>query len=191
MMNSELSSRELRERVDKLWTQFWTGGIANPLSVIEQITFLMFARLLDITEARNENRARRSGKPFRRIFAEDQQDLRWSQFKNLPGAEMLALVRDKVFPHFRTVALEGAKFGEYMKDDQLLIVKPNLLVEAVNMIEAAADGGWQGFKVAANVMVQLIVFIGLVSLANMLLAKVLGQFGVEWRIQDILGVVLR
>jgi type I restriction enzyme M protein len=136
MMNSELSSRELRERVDKLWTQFWTGGIANPLSVIEQITFLMFARLLDITEARNENRARRSGKPFRRIFAEDQQDLRWSEFKNLPGAEMLALVRDKVFPHFRTVALEGAKFGEYMKDAQLLIVKPNLLVEAVNMIEA-------------------------------------------------------
>lgn len=136
MMNSELSSRELRERVDKLWTQFWTGGIANPLSVIEQITFLMFARLLDITEARNENRARRSGKPFRRIFAEDQQDLRWSQFKNMPGAEMLALVRDKVFPHFRTVALEGAKFGEYMKDAQLLIVKPNLLVEAVNMIEA-------------------------------------------------------
>ena len=136
MMNSELSSRELRERVDKLWTQFWTGGIANPLSVIEQITFLMFARLLDITEARNENRARRSGKPFRRIFAEDQKDLRWSQFKNLPGDEMLALVRDKVFPHFRTVALEGAKFGEYMKDAQLLIVKPSLLVEAVNMIEA-------------------------------------------------------
>lgn len=136
MMNSELSSRELRERVDKLWTQFWTGGIANPLTVIEQITFLMFARLLDATEARNENRARRTNKSFRRIFAEDQQELRWSQFKNLPGDEMLALVRDKVFPHFRSVALEGAKFGEYMKDAQLLIVKPSLLVEAVNMIEA-------------------------------------------------------
>jgi len=136
MMNSELSSRELRERVDKLWTQFWTGGIANPLTVIEQITFLMFARLLDATEARNENRARRTNKSFRRIFAEDQQELRWSQFKNLPGDEMLALVRDKVFPHFRSVALEGVKFGEYMKDAQLLIVKPSLLVEAVNMIEA-------------------------------------------------------
>jgi type I restriction enzyme M protein len=136
MMNTELSSRELRERVDKLWTQFWTGGIANPLTVIEQITFLMFARLLDTTEARNENRARRTGKDFRRIFTDDQQELRWSSFKNLPGDEMLALVRDKVFPHFRTVALEGAKFGEYMKDAQLLIVKPSLLVEAVNMIEA-------------------------------------------------------
>lgn len=58
----------------------------------------------------------------------------------------------------------------------------------VNLIEAAADGGWQGFKVAANVMVQLIVFIGIVSLANLGLSKVLGQFGVEWRIQDIIGV---
>jgi type I restriction enzyme M protein len=136
MMNTELTSRELRERVDKLWTEFWTGGIANPLTVIEQITFLMFSRLLDITEAREENRARRSGKLLRRIFTEDQQELRWSQFKNLPGDEMLQLVRDKVFPHFRTVALEGAKFGEYMKDAQLLIVKPSLLVSAVNMIEA-------------------------------------------------------
>lgn len=136
MMNNELSSRELRERVDRLWTEFWTGGIANPLTVIEQITFLMFSRLLDITEAREENRTRRTGKAFRRIFAEDQQELRWSQFKNLPGEEMLRLVRDKVFPHFRTVALEGAKFGEYMKDAQLLIVKPSLLVSAVNMIEA-------------------------------------------------------
>jgi type I restriction enzyme M protein len=136
MMNSELSNRELRERVDKLWTEFWTGGIANPLTVIEQITFLMFSRLLDNTEARAENRARRIGKPFRRIFTEDQQELRWSQFKNLPGEEMLPLVRDKVFPHFRTVALDGAKFGEYMKDAQLLIVKPSLLVSAVNMIEA-------------------------------------------------------
>jgi len=136
MMNTELSSQELRGRVDKLWTQFWTGGIANPLSVIEQITFLMFSRLLDINEARNENRARRTGKEFRRTFSDEQQNLRWSHFKNLPGDEMLALVRDKVFPHFRTVSIEGAKFGEYMKDAQLLIVKPSLLVEAVNMIEA-------------------------------------------------------
>lgn len=60
--------------------------------------------------------------------------------------------------------------------------------KAANAIEAAADGGWQGFKVAANVMVQLVVFIALVSLLNLLLSSVLGQFGVSWRIQDIFGV---
>ena len=55
---------ELRNKVDKLWEEFWTGGIANPLQVIEQITFLLFARMLDMTESRNEKRAARTGKPL-------------------------------------------------------------------------------------------------------------------------------
>lgn len=121
--------------MDKLWTEFWTGGIANPLTVIEQITFLMFARLLDVTEARNEKRASRTGQPMAPIFSSDQQNLRWSHFRNLPGEQMLPLVRDQVFPHFKTVAHEGAKLGEYMKDVQLLIQKPSLLVSAVSMID--------------------------------------------------------
>ena len=60
--------------------------------------------------------------------------------------------------------------------------------QTVNLIEAAADGGWQGYQVAANVMVQLIVFIGLVTLANMLLSNLLSHFGLTYRIQDIIGV---
>ncbi len=126
---------ELRTKIDKLWTEFWTGGIANPLTVIEQISFLMFARLLDSTETREEKKAQRTGKPFRHIFAEDEQELRWSQFKHLGGEAMLPFVRDKVFPHFKGVAVDGAKFGEYMKDAQLMIQKPSLLVTAVNMVD--------------------------------------------------------
>jgi len=126
---------ELRNKIDKLWTEFWTGGIANPLTVIEQISFLMFARLLDIVETREEKKAQRTGKSFRRIFSDSQQDLRWSHFKNLSGEKMLRTVRDLVFPHFKTVAVDGAKFGEYMKDAQLMIQKPSLLVTAVNMID--------------------------------------------------------
>lgn len=125
---------ELKRRVDALWTEFWQGGIANPLSVIEQITFLMYARLLDINETRDENREKRSGKPFTRRFKEDEQNLRWSQFRHLGADEMLPLVRDKVFPHFKTTAASGTAFAEFMKDAQLLIQKPSLLVKAVNMI---------------------------------------------------------
>ena len=125
---------ELKGRIDKLWEEFWTGGITNPLSVIEQITFLMFARMLDMIEQRNERNAGRTGKGFRRLFSPDQQHLRWSQFKNLGAPQMLPLVRDQVFLHFRTMAVEEATFGEYMKDAQLLIQKPSLLVSAVNMI---------------------------------------------------------
>ena len=125
---------ELKRRVDALWTEFWQGGITNPLTVIEQITFLMYARLLDIGETREEHRRKRTGKPYRRRFKHDQQDLRWSRFRHLGAEEMLPLVRDKVFPHFKTATASSTAFAEFMKDAQLLIQKPGLLVKAVNMI---------------------------------------------------------
>ena len=133
---------DLRNRIDKLWEEFWTGGITNPLTVIEQITFLMFARLLDMVESQNERKAKLSGIPFKSLFPADAdgQKIRWSHFKNVGAEDMLRLVRDLVFPHFRQVSLEGANFAEYMKDAQLMIQKPNLLVSAVNMIDALPLG---------------------------------------------------
>jgi type I restriction enzyme M protein len=127
---------ELRNRIDKLWEEFWTGGITNPLTVIEQITFLMFCRLLDISEIRHEKLAARSKKPVPKMFSDADQELRWSHFKNLGAEAMLPLVRDRVFKHLRDISLNGARLGEYLKDAQLLIVKPSLLVSAINMIDA-------------------------------------------------------
>ena len=128
---------DLRNKIDKLWEEFWTGGIANPLQVIEQITFLLFARMLDMTESRNEKRAARTGKPLTNpIFSKNDQELRWSQFKNLAAPLLLPLVRDRVFPHFRELGGQGSRFAEYMKDAQLMVQKPSLLVSAVNMIDA-------------------------------------------------------
>ena len=84
--------------------------------MIEQITFLMYARLLDINETRDENREKRSGKSFQRRFKDDEQNLRWSQFRHLGAEEMLPIVRDKVFPHFKTSSASGSAFAEFMKD---------------------------------------------------------------------------
>ena len=133
---------ELKSRIDKLWLEFHTGGITNPLTVIEQITFLMFTRLLDIVETRNEKKASRTGKPFHRIFNDEQQELRWSNFKQIGAEQMLPLLRDQVFPHFKSIAeldtADGAQpttFREYFKDAQLMIQKPTLLVSAINMID--------------------------------------------------------
>ncbi|HBH53138.1 MAG TPA: N-6 DNA methylase [Planctomycetaceae bacterium] len=138
----------LRSRIDKLWEEFWTGGITNPLTVIEQISFLMFARLLDLGESTAEKRWNRTqkGKPFPGAsFAPTPagQQIRWSNFRHLGGEAMLPLVRDQVFPHFRTLGTRGTPddrssrntFGEYMKDAQLMIQKPSLLVSAVQMID--------------------------------------------------------
>ena len=126
---------DLKRDIDALWLEFWQGGIANPLTVIEQITYLMFVRLLDVNETRDENRARRSGKPFKRRFNDDEQELRWSQFRHLGAEQMLPLVRDKVFPHFRKSSTSGTTFAEFMKDAQLMVQKESLLVKAVGMID--------------------------------------------------------
>lgn len=128
---------KLKSQIDKLWEEFWTGGITNPLTVIEQISFLMFARLLDLTEARNEKMAQKASKTFKRVFAADEQHLRWSNFKNLDAESMLKVIRDEVFPFFKTdpATSEVAIFGDFMADAQLMIQKPSLLVSAVNMID--------------------------------------------------------
>src|SRR5687768_9596080 len=129
------TSSAFTSEIDRLWNEFWTGGITNPLTVIEQISFLMFARLLDVAETRNEKKADRTQRDFRHSFGAKQQHLRWSHFKHLKGEVMLRVVRDEVFPHFRTLN-GGTTFGEYMQDAQLMIQKPSLLVSAVNMIDA-------------------------------------------------------
>jgi type I restriction enzyme M protein len=125
---------ELKRRIDALWTEFWQGGITNPLTVIEQITFLMYARLLDINETRDENRQKRTKKSFQRRFKDDEQHLRWSHIRHTPAEKIIPLVRDQVFPHFKTTAASGTAFAEFMKDAQLMIQKPGLLVKAINMI---------------------------------------------------------
>lgn len=139
---------ELRSKIDKLWEEFWTGGVTNPLTVIEQISFLMFARLLDMRESTEEKKWSRKhkGKPFPGVyFPGDKKRLRWSQLKQEADAErLLQLVRDEVFPHFRHLGQEetaassgGLKntFDQYMKDATLMINKPSLLMSAINMIE--------------------------------------------------------
>src|SRR5438034_8975954 len=88
----------LRSRVDKLWDEFWTGGISNPLTVIEQITFLMFTRLLDVRETTAEKQWQRThpGKPFKGLFGPSEQKLRWQNFSKCGGEEMLRVLRDEI-----------------------------------------------------------------------------------------------
>lgn len=131
--------------IDKLWTEFWTGGITNPLTVIEQISFLMFARLLDVMETTGERKAERTKKPFKGRFKGATDPRRWKNFKQKDAAEMLRVVRDEVFPHFRKLN-GGTTFAEYMQDAQLMIQKPSLLVSAVNMIDKLpiTDGDAKG-----------------------------------------------
>ncbi|ROL61359.1 SAM-dependent DNA methyltransferase [Bacteroidetes/Chlorobi group bacterium ChocPot_Mid] len=123
---------ELKSKIDKLWEEFWTGGITNPLTVIEQITFLIFIRLTDINESREEKKARRLGLKYIGRYNDDQQHLRWSSFRNLKGSEMLPLIRDEVFKHFKQT-INGEH--PFLKDAQMMIQKESLLVSAIEKID--------------------------------------------------------
>ncbi len=133
-------TNQLKSDINKLWEEFWTGGITNPLTVIEQISFLMFARLLDMDETRIEKLAQRTGKKPHKNFGPDQQQLRWKTWSRFGGEEMLRHVREDVFPHLRDLGGKNTTFGEYMKEATCLIPKASLLVSAVTQISALPLG---------------------------------------------------
>ncbi len=136
---------QLRNDIDKLWEKFWTGGITNPLTVIEQISYLMFARMLDMQEDTAERKAGRSGKKFDRIFADTPkgQLLRWKNFKQLPGGQLRKHLKDNVFPFFAQLGQSDdsdskpfAHIAEYMQDADLEIKNESVLTEAVEMVDS-------------------------------------------------------
>ena len=119
----------LRSNIDRLWTDFWTGGITNPLTVIEQITYLIFLRLMDAAEARDEAIERRTGRAFNRRFGSEAQAIRWSRLRELGSSdELMRRLRDEAFPHLRTL-------GRSMADAQFMIPKPSLVKTAVELID--------------------------------------------------------
>lgn len=130
---------EMKSKVDKLWTTFWNNGISNPLSVIEQISYLLFIKRLDDLELVKERKARRLGQPVKNSrFSEDQQKLRWSYFKNLSDADqMLRIVRDEAFPFIKNLDNKAAEtaYARHMKDAVFLIANPALLTNVVTQIE--------------------------------------------------------
>ncbi len=134
---------ELRSQIDSIWNAFWSGGISNPLEVMEQITYLLFLRRLDDLHTLEENKSVRLSKPMgRRIFPEGQDakgrdyiDLRWSRFKNFAPAEMFSVVDEHVFPLLRSMGGDGSTYAHHMKDARFTIPTPSLLSKVVDMLD--------------------------------------------------------
>ena len=134
---------EIRSQVDSIWNAFWSGGISNPLEVMEQITYLLFLRRLDDLHTLEENKATRLNKSIeRRIFPEgkdargrDFADLRWSRFKNQAPSEMFKVVDEHVFPFLRTMGSDGSTYSHHMKDARFTIPTPALLSKVVDMLD--------------------------------------------------------
>jgi type I restriction enzyme M protein len=135
---------EIRSQIDSVWNDFWLGGVSNPLSVIEQITYLLFIKRLDELQTAEERKASQLKiKMERRLFPEGKddkkrpyEDFRWSRFKSFEAREMFKVVDEHVFPFLRTLGGEGSAFSNHMKDARLGIQTPALLAKAVEKLDA-------------------------------------------------------
>ena len=134
---------ELRSQVDRLWDSFWTGGISNPLKVVEQITYLLFLKRLDDLQTLEENKSQRLGKPIEReIFPAgkdargcDYADMRWSRLKNQSPDRMFTLVSDHVFPFLREMGGTNGTYSKLMADARFEIPKAALLTNIVDLLD--------------------------------------------------------
>ncbi|WP_312477609.1 type I restriction-modification system subunit M [Stutzerimonas nitrititolerans] len=144
---------ELKSKIDQLWNKFWSGGISNPLTAIEQITYLLFMKRLDELDQKRQADAEWTGENYTSKFTGtwippeernwpaseqrpiEKRTLRWSEFKRMQAEEMLQHVQGKVFPFLKDLNGAESNFTHHMKNAVFIIPKPALLVEAVKTID--------------------------------------------------------
>ena len=136
---------EIKAKVDRIWDTMWSGGISNPLSVIEQLTYLLFIKRLDELHTLKERKAARIGKPVEEpVFAAGQDHLRWSRFKETAPETMFATVRDEVFPFIKGLGRNGnggdgdpddSTYTRHMKDALFMIPAPRVLANVVDQLD--------------------------------------------------------
>src|SRR3989440_10666861 len=134
---------DIKNQIDRIWDAFWSGGISNPIEVIEQITYLLFLRRLDDLHTLEENKSSRLKQPMaRRVFPAGKdpkrrpyEDLRWSRFKHLAPAEMYTVIGEHVFPFLRTLGGDDSTYAHHMKDARFTIPAPSLLAKVVDLLD--------------------------------------------------------
>jgi len=137
----------IKSQIDQIWNAFWSGGISNPMEVIEQITYLLFLRRLDDLHTLEENKSARLGEPLsRRVFPKGKddigkgggrsyEDLRWSRFKHFAPGEMYSVVGEHVFPFLRTLGGDDSTYAHHMKDARFTIPTAGLLAKVVDLLD--------------------------------------------------------
>lgn len=124
---------EVKSKIDSIWNKFWSGGIANPLNAIEQITALIFLKLLSENDNKKRVQASFTGESYTSIF-QDNKMANWDEFRELDSVSMLETVRDVAFPFIKKYN-EGSEFNKSLKDLAFIITKPSLLSETVEGIQ--------------------------------------------------------
>ena len=126
-------TNELKSQVDKIWETFWTGGISNPLTVVEQFTFLIFIKSLNTAQIKTDKQ-KRLNPNIADIFSDEQQHLRWDNVSTLSAENMFKIFQEEMFPFIKSLSHEQSAFSTYMKDASFLIPTAKLLQKVVDMV---------------------------------------------------------
>lgn len=127
---------ELKNQVDKVWGRFWSGGMANPLEIIEQITYLLFLKRLDDLQTLAENKSRRLKKPIEQnFFSKGKEKLRWNNLKNLAPDEMFKIVDKEVFPFLQSLGEAEGSYFKHMQGARFTIPSAKLLSGAIDLLD--------------------------------------------------------
>ena len=125
----------LKNKIDSIWEMFWTGGIVNPLDVVEQMTYLMFIHDLDEVDAKKQKSSLMLELPYQSMF-EGKEKCRWSVLRDLPAEEMHTLMQQEVFPFIKELhTSEKSAYSKYMSDAIFKIPTPQLLSKIVDALD--------------------------------------------------------
>jgi len=126
---------ELKNKVDRIWEMFWTGGITNPLDVIEQITYLMFIRDLDEMDSGRRKDSLLIGQPYESIFT-GKEHLKWTTLRDKPAETMYQSMQGEVFPFIKTLHTDNVStYAKYMEDAIFKIPTPQLLEKIITALD--------------------------------------------------------
>lgn len=129
--------KSIKNKIDAIWLDFANGGMTDPLSVIKQMTYLLFIKGLDEIETNNEQTEQILGVKFKKIFDDEHQDCRWSKFKNLSASEMYNLMLTKVFPFIKNLkAGKDSSFSRYMEKAMFMVPSALVLEKVVTKLDS-------------------------------------------------------
>lgn len=136
-------NNKLRSQVDKVWNEFWSGGMSNPLEIIEQITYLLFLKRLDDLQTLEDNKNIRLKKPKQnKIFPAGKdnknckyEEMRWSKLKNMTPEKIFSIISENVFPFMRDLGGDGSTYSKHMEGARFTIPTPKLLSKAIDLLD--------------------------------------------------------
>src|SRR5215813_7074730 len=130
-------NQEIRRKLDRITDILWAGGVTNPVTYIEQLSYLIYLKLLDEDEATRELQARLVGENSngKRLFPQQAERYRWPQWHFKSGSALRDFVRDEVFPYMASLVKEEPQVAEYFRDAVLEIVDPNVLKQVIDEID--------------------------------------------------------